>query len=128
MTPDRYIHIFTRTEPWASLGLFRRVARICRVAFGCILFGSLVLVALLTVRNSAKDLSLIVVVPMAALFAWAIGCMFIWRAVHSPSQPSSDGSRPPEPPTEGAPRTAPLRPFSPLVQSVHAELPNERRG
>ncbi len=38
------------------------------------------------------------------------------------------GSPPPEPPTEGAPCPAPLRPFSPLIQVAHAELPNDRNA
>ena len=32
---------------------------------------------------------------------------------------------PPEPPTEGAPRLAPLRPSSPLIMSARAKLPND---
>ena len=36
------------------------------------------------------------------------------------------GFPPPEPPTEGSPRPAPLRPSSPLIQAAHAELPDDR--
>jgi hypothetical protein len=132
MTSDRYMIIFSRTEPWSSLGLFRRAARVLRITFGSVLFGSLVVVALLAIRTMSSLSSVrqvlfcLAVVPFAALLAWSVGCMFIWRATHSPAEPSSDGSPPAEPPSEGAPRPAPLRPFSPLILSAHAELPNER--
>jgi hypothetical protein len=135
MTSDRYMHVFTRSEPWAELGLLRRWFRVCRIIFGCILSSSLLLVALLAVRGilyrsgfGQAVISFLILVPVAALFAWAAGCMFIWRAVYEPIPPAVGGSPPPEPPSEGAPRPAPLRPFSPLIMSAHAELPNERRA
>lgn len=133
MAPNRYMIVFTRTEPWAELGLLRKICRVCRVIFGCILFSSLLLVALLAVRGTfyrsgigEAVLSFLIIVPVAALFAWAVGCMFIRRAVHKPNPPSEGDSPPPEPPSDGAPRPAPLRPFSPLLMSEHADLPNEQ--
>ena len=69
-----------------------------------------------------------VLVPFLALLAFAVGCMFSGRGAYPPSQPSLGGSAPPEPPTEGAPRPAPLVPSSPLIQSAHAELPNDRNA
>ena len=132
MTSDRYLHVFTRTEPWAELGPSRRVFRVCRVIFGCVLSGSILSVAILTIPGvfnragfGQAVFTFFIIVPVAALFAWAAGCMFIWRAVHEPIRPVPGGP-PPEPPSEGAPRPAPLRPFSPLLMSAHAELPNQR--
>ena len=55
-----------------------------------------------------------------ALYGYALFRMHLLR--------TSGGSPPPEPPTEGAPRPAPLRPFSPLILSARAELPNERNA
>jgi hypothetical protein len=41
---------------------------------------------------------------------------------------TTDDSFPPEPPTEGSPRPAPLHPITPLIQAAHAELPDDRNG
>lgn len=125
-------HYFSLTEPWVSLGVLRRVARICRIIFGCVLSGFLLLAAVLAVRGLffgptiGQVFSCIVIVPFVTVLASAVGCMFIWRGVYPTQQPSSGGHPPPEPPTEGAPRPAPLRPFSPLIVSARAEFPNER--
>jgi hypothetical protein len=43
-------------------------------------------------------------------------------------QPNHDGFPPPEPPTEGSPRPAPLIPSSPLIQAARAELPDDPKG
>ena len=134
MNSDRYMHVFSRTEPWASLGLLRRIARVFRIIFGCVLSGAFLFTVFLAVRGvsfstSGGQIALcIILIPFLVALAWAVGCMFIWRGVYSPSQPSSGGSPPPEPPTEGSPRPAPLRPFSPLIQAAHAELPNDRNA
>ena len=37
-------------------------------------------------------------------------------------------SHPPEPPTDGASRLAPLRPITPLIQAAHAEMQNENHA
>ena len=131
MTSDRHLIVFSRTQPWASLGLLRRVARIFRIIFGCTLFCALFFAAGLGVRgvslsNSiAQALVCIAVVPFLVLLAWAVGCMYIWRGVYTTSQPSSGGSPPPEPPSEDSPVPAPLRPSSPLTQSARAEIPSD---
>jgi hypothetical protein len=125
-------HYFSLTEPWASLGMLRRVARVCRIVFGCIMSSFLLLAAVYAAcglffsPSVGHALLCIAIVLHFTVLAWAVGCMFIWRGVYPPHQPSSGGLPPPEPPTEGAPRPAPLRPFSPLVQSAHAQLPNDR--
>ena len=127
-TTNRYMLVFSLTEPWASLGLFRRIARVLRIIFGCILSGAFLFTVVLAVRGVSFSTSrgqvalCITSIPFLVALAWAVGCMFIWRGVYPPSQSSSGGSAPPEPPTEGAPRPAPLRPFSPLIQAAHAEL------
>ena len=134
MTSDRYMIVFSRTEPWAALGLLRRIARVLRIIFGCILSGAFILTVVIAGRGisfsaTVREVVLcVVLIPFLALLAFAVGCMFIWRGVYPPSQPSSGGSSPPEPPTEGAPRPAPLIPSSPLIQSAHAELPNDRNA
>ena len=131
MILERYRQGFSLTQPWESLGVLRRIARVCRIIFGCILFSFLLLGVVLSVRGMffspsvGQVLICIGVVPCLTFLAWAVGCMYIWRGVYPPLRPSSS-EPPPEPPTEGAPRLAPLRPFSPLVESAHAELPNER--
>jgi hypothetical protein len=133
MTPDRHRILFSRTEPWSSLGLLRRVARVCRILFGLVLFSSFLWAILLAVRGVALSDSFgqavlcLVLVPFLILLAWSIGGMYIWRGVRRPPGPSSGGPpppEPPEPPVEGAPRPAPLRPFSPRVLTAYAKLPN----
>jgi hypothetical protein len=125
-------HYFSLTEPWASLGILRRVVRICRIIFGCVLSSLLLIPAVLFVRGLffsptvGQVLLYIFIASFFTLLAWAVGCMFIWRGVYPSQEPSSGGLPPPEPPTEGAPRPAPLRPFAPLIMSAHAELPNDR--
>jgi hypothetical protein len=132
MTSDRYMHVFSLTEPWTSLGLLRRIARACRIMFGCVLSGAFLFTVFLAVRGvsistSGSQVALcITLIPFLLALAWAVGCMFIWRGVYPPSQPSAGNPPPPEPPTQGSPRPAPLRPFSPLIQAAHAELPNDR--
>ena len=134
MTSGSHMIAFSRTEPWCSLGLFRRIARVIRIIFGCVLSGSFIFALITAIRGIFFSTSLsqvvlcVVLIPVLAFFAWAVACMYIWRGVYPPSQPSSGGSSPPEPPTEGAPRPAPLIPSSPLIQSAHAELPNDRNA
>jgi hypothetical protein len=129
---DSYMIFYSRTQPWSSLGLLRRVARVCRVVFGTVLFSGIVLIiiglisGLSSSHSVAHAVEAIAISIFLAPLAWSVGCMFIWRGVSRPSLPSSGGSPPPEPPTEGAPRPAPLRPYSPLIHSAAAELPNER--
>jgi hypothetical protein len=129
MTSDRYMHVFSLTQPWASLGLLRRVARVFRIIFGCVLSGAFLFTVVLAIRGvsfsttTGQVVQCITLIPFLLVFAWAVGCMFIWRGVYPPSQPFSGGSHPPEPPTEGSPCPAQLRPISPLVQAAHAELP-----
>src|SRR5215218_8824441 len=98
MRTDRYMGIFSLTEPWSSLGILRRVARVCRILFGVVLFSSIVGVAVFVCCVSFSDsvrqgLSCLVLMPVFALFAWAVGCMFIWRPVY-PAPPLSRGSPP----------------------------------
>jgi len=125
---------FSRSERWSSLGLLRRVARVCRVVFGLLLFSACLLLIRTLLHDSSINFSLwqtslrVGAIAYLALLAWCVGCMFIWRGVYSPSQPSSGGSPPPEPPADGAPRPAPLRPFSPLIVSAHAEAPDGRKA
>ena len=132
MTSNRYMHVFTLTEPRASLGVIRRVARVCRIIFGCFLSGSLLLLSgvcvlgVLSSTSTSQVFSSVAVVPGVILLAWASGCMFIWRQVRPTARRS--GGPPPEPPTEGAPCPVPLCPISPLIQSAAAELPHEQNA
>jgi len=59
---------------------------------------------------------------LAVLFAK--GLRAIWRCRLGQSR--GGDSSPPEPPSQDSPRPAPLRPFSPLILSAHADLPNGR--
>lgn len=130
MTSDRFMVMFSRTEPWSQIGLFRRIRRVCRILVGSVLFSMLLLFIFTAIRGIWLSSSLwqafscILVIPVLALLAWAVGCMYIWRAVHQPWEISS-GHEPPPPPPQDAPRLAPLSPFSPLILSEHAPLPDE---
>lgn len=131
---ERNLEMFSRTEPWARIGWGRRVLRVCRIAFGCVLASLLLLMAGLAgcAIFSAVPIDQKIVYAFTAVcvtvLAWAVGCMYIWRRVHGVMPPDAGGSPPPEPPPEGAPRTAPLRPISPLILFAHADLPKECEG
>jgi hypothetical protein len=123
---------FSRSRPWSSIGWLHRIARVCRILFGCVMFSIFVAFVVLAIcgiffsTSVGEVLMCLVVIPFVGFIAWAVGGMFIWRGVYPPSPPSSDGPPPPEPPTGGAPRPAPLLPFSPRILSAHAELPIAR--
>src|SRR6476659_1867366 len=85
---DRF---FSRTEPWSSLGFFRRAVRIGRIIFGFTLFSALTLAAAaLAVCGASLGLFLWQIwlsaglVPYLATLAWCVGCMVIWRGVYAP--------------------------------------------
>ncbi|MEQ1933340.1 MAG: hypothetical protein ABL962_05605 [Fimbriimonadaceae bacterium] len=80
----------------------------------------------------------------AILGGYSLGCVFagswgglvcqsicLWLAIYGYAHfrtsllRTSGGSPPPEPPTEGSPRPAPLVPMPPFVLSAHADLPND---
>jgi len=122
---------FSRSEPWSSLGLLRRITRVCRIVFGLLLFSAILLLTFPVLRGLSfgssvwQALFCVAAIPYLALLAWCVGCMFIWRGVYPPSQLSAGGSPPPEPPADGAPRPSPLLPYTPLTLSAHCELPND---
>ena len=133
METKRKLILFSRCLPWSSLGLAGRVARVCRTIFGSVLFVALLLIIVLAVwslqyRTSVwQVVDAIWIIPFIAFLAWSVGCIFIWRGVETTrKRPYWGGSRPPEPPAEGAPRPAPLKPFSPISDSAHCPLPDER--
>ena len=94
---DSYMKVFSRTEPWSSLGCLRRIVRVCRVIFGIVLFCAFLMAIDLVIHSiSLSDslgqaLSRIAVVPFLTFLAWCVGCMFIWRGVHQRTSESSLG-------------------------------------
>lgn len=130
MNSDRTFLVLTRNDPWSHL--LRRFVRLGRISLKLLLFTALGGVALLGAffsPSTAEAWSWCVLLFVLVLLAWGIARigMSIWRALYLRRRPPPDDSAPPESPDDGAPVPAPLRPFSPLILSAHAQLPKSRQ-
>gem|GEM_PF-4153280 len=130
MNSNRSLFAFTRGVPWS--GLIQRLVHLGRIALKFVLLialGGFAALGAFYSISTAEAWSWCILFFVIGLLAWSAVCicLLFWRAAHS-RRPPPDDSAPPSSPDDGAPVPAPLRPFSPLILSAHAQPPKSRQA